>query len=469
MNSSRATLATTGILLSLLHACAEQTVVPTEPSRVAPLTSIPGSSSAVVRSGEEGERYVRSMATEWAAAGDHRLSQFLREQDQLTVRSNVRADARSTATAPSAPSLVIIEDDAAAESGNEFPSPSTAPSAEIFYSSTVPFVNGSSGVILSSVTYFGNIATTEVKYSATASNGSTVVPESKVSNRGLGDNVPCMGSWLECSWTFKLQTVVSLSLGQDCGITFGASANHRAEWTIPAVSRIPGSTWGTTFAANGTTHASNGPCAAPPPTTVASGGGDGSSPPSTGGTTTEPPYYEPAPFVPSGHWECVVYYMGTDYEREFCTWYAHYAVRAAASPAFARLGSDAAPSSSRLAAGLPSVFVIVTDQLPAGATAVIERHTDGPYRNVLLLPASGNRPATLVAALRALAESRARHGETPDRKRQLILQGTVLDQQIPAAAREYAARFTALIAGARRADAGAYGTRQILEIRLADR
>src|SRR5688572_6611101 len=196
MNSSRATLATTGILLSLLHACAEQTVVPTEPSRVAPLTSIPGSSSAVVRSGEEGERYVRSMATEWAAAGDHRLSQFLREQHQLTVRSNVRADARSTATAPSAPSLVIIEGDAAAESGDEFPSPSTAPSAEIFYSSTVPFVSGSSGVIVSSVTYFGNIATTEVKYSATASNGSTVIPESKVSNRGLGDNVPCMGSWL---------------------------------------------------------------------------------------------------------------------------------------------------------------------------------------------------------------------------------------------------------------------------------
>ena len=468
MNSSRATLATTGILLSLLQACAEQTVVPTEPSRVAPLTSIPGSSSAEVRSGEEGERLVRSIATEWAAAGDDRLSQFLKEQDQLTVRSSAGAAARITATAPPTPSLVIIDGDASAESGDEFPSPSTAPTAKIYYSSTVPFVSGSTGVIVSSVTYFGNIATTDVKYSATASNGSTVLPEAKVTNRGLGDSAPCMGSWLECSWTFKLQTVVNLSLGMDCGITFSASANHRAEWTIPAVSRIPGSTWGTTFAANAMTHASNAPCADPPPTTAASAG-DGSSPPSTGGTTTEPPYYEPAPFVPSGHWECVVYYMGTDYEREYCTWYAHYAARAAASPAFARIGSDATPSSSRLAADLPSVFVIVTDQVPAGATAVIERHTDGPYRNVLLLPASGNRPATLVAALRALAESRARHGETPTKKRELILQGTVLDQQIPAAAREHAARFTALIAGARRADAGAYGMRQILEIRLADR
>jgi len=203
---------------------------------------------------------------------------------------------------------------------------------------------------------------------------------------------------------------------------------------------------------------------------TAAGGGDGSSPPYTGGTPTQPPSYQPAPFVPTGHWECRVWYSGTDYEREFCTWYAHNATRlAASSPKLSRLGPTDAPSSSRLGADLPSVFVIVSDQLPAGAMGVIERHRERPYRNVLLLPSSATRPAALVAALRALAESRARHGETPAKKLQLILEGTVLDQQIPAAARQHAASIAALIAGARHADAGAYGTRQILEIRLADR
>lgn len=210
------------------------------------------------------------------------------------------------------------------------------------------------------------------------------------------------------------------------------------------------------------------PCTFSSPGSTA-GGGDGSSSPSTG-DTSEPPSYQPAPFVPSGHWECRVWYQGTDYEREFCTWYDHNATRlATSSPSLTRIRSTEAASSSRLAADLPSVFVIVSDQLPAGATAVIERHGNGPYRNVLLLPSSAIRPAALVAALRALAESRARHGETPAKRHQLILQGTVLDQQIPAATREHAAGLTALIARAKRADAGAYGMRQILEIRLADR
>jgi hypothetical protein len=203
---------------------------------------------------------------------------------------------------------------------------------------------------------------------------------------------------------------------------------------------------------------------------TASGGGDGSTPPYTGGTPTEPPSYQPAPFVPSGHWECTVWYSGTDYEREYCTWYDHNATRLAPSaPALSRIGSTGATSNSRSTGALPSVFVIVSDQLPAGAMGVIERHRDGPYRNVLLLPSSATRPAALVAALRALAESRDRHGETPAKRLQLTLEGTVADQQIPAAVRQHAAGITALLARATHADAGTYGTRQILEVRLADR
>jgi hypothetical protein len=468
MNPSRATLAMTGFLMCL-HACTEQTVVPTEPSRAAPMPSIPGSSSATVRTGLDGERFVQAIATDWAASGDDRLSRHLEEQARLATRSSDSDDRHQARARPSAPNLVIMEGDQPPTTANEFPSPSTAPNASIYYSSTAPFVSGSDGVIVSSVTYYGNIATTDVFYSVLSANGSAVLTNTKATNRGLGDNAPCMGSWLQCSWTFKLKTVVSLSLGQACGLTLKASANHRAEWTVPTFKLLQASTWGTTFASNLPSTASNAACTQTPPTIVA-GGGDASSPPTTGGTTTEPTSYQPAPFVPSGHWECVVYFMGTDYEKQYCTWYAENATKLATSTAsLTRLGATNDRATSRPEADLPSVYVIVSDLLPAGATAVIERHREGPYRNVLLIPSSAIRPAALVAALRALAESRASHGETPAKELQLVLMGTVLDQQIPAAAREYAASFSALIARAKLAAAGDYGTRQVLEIRLADR
>jgi hypothetical protein len=207
------------------------------------------------------------------------------------------------------------------------------------------------------------------------------------------------------------------------------------------------------------------PAPTPPPPTSPPSGGDGSTPPPTGGATP-PPTYEPAPFVPSGHWECTWYFLGTDYAREYCTWYADYD-RIPKSPGFALAGR--APSRALISANLPSVFVIVSDQVPADAMAVIERRKQGPFRNVLLVPSSTIRPAVLVAALQALADSRGKHGETPDKDYQTILKGGILDQQIPAAARDYAASFTAFIANAKRGDAGAYGLRPILEIRLGDK
>jgi hypothetical protein len=62
---------------------------------------------------------------------------------------------------------------------------------------------------------------------------------------------------------------------------------------------------------------------------------------------------------------------------------------------------------------------------------VIERHMQGPYKNVLLVPSSTIRPAVLVAALQALADSRGIKGETPAKDLQLTLKGGVLDPQIP--------------------------------------
>ena len=477
MHPSRATLATTGLLISLLVACTERSVVPTEPSRVAPTPSIPGSSSATVRTGLEAERYLEETAAAWSRKGDDALSQYLEAQKALSVGPSQRGASRGNGLSPSRPSLVVID--------GEGPSPTTTPNATIYYTSTVPYVSGSSATIVSSVTYYGNLATSDIYYSAVADDGGAVIPQATAHNRGLGVHATCLGSMWECSWTFKLQTVVSLNLGRDCGVTVTARADHRVEWTYPAFSRLPGATWGTEFSGDAAASARNDPCAPrqtctqagatnyggpapctfpPPPTSPT--GGDGSTPPSTG--TTQPPTYEPAPFVPSGHWECNIYFIGTDYEREYCTWYADYTRLPKTSPAFALSATDAA-SRTQLATELPSVFVIVSDQVPADAMAVIERHKQGPYKNVLLIPSSTIRPAVLVAALQALADSRGAQGETPNKDLQLTLKGGILDQQIPAAARDYAASFTALIATAKRGQAGAYGLRPMLELRLADR
>jgi hypothetical protein len=160
--------------------------------------------------------------------------------------------------------------------------------------------------------------------------------------------------------------------------------------------------------------------------------------------------------------------LGTDYEKEYCTWYPDYDRMPSHSPAFA-LGTSDATSRALSSVDLPSVFIIVSDQVPTDAMAIIERRRQGPFKNVLLVPSSTIRPAVLVAALRALSDSRGKEGETPTKDLTLALKGGILDQQIPAAARDYAASFTALVASAKRGDAGAYGLRPILELRLGDR
>ena len=474
MHPSRATLATTGLLLSLLASCSEQTVVPTEPSRVATMPSIPGSSSVTVRTGQEAEQFLDATAAAWDRRGDTRLSQDIAAQRALTVRPD-RVGSRAAGDAQYQPSI--------SPSATEMtPSPTTTPDAIIYYSSTVPYVNGRSALIVSSVTYFGNIAISVVSYEAKDASGNVVIPPSSQANRGLGQRADCIGSTWLCSWTFKLRTVISLDLGKDCGITLWASANHTAQWTTPAAYKLPAAIWGSTYSADSRASATNGPCTpattcretgatnyggALPCTYPAPGGGDGSTPPPSGGTT-QPPTYQPGPYVPSGHWECVIYFMGTDYQKEYCTWYADYARVPKSSPAFS-LSAGTPTTATQASADLPSVFVIVSDQVPPDAIAVIERHMQGPYKNVLLVPSSTIRPAVLVAALQALADSRGARGETPAKDLQLTLKGGVLDPQIPAVARDYASSFTAMIANARRGDAGPYGQRPILEIRLGDR
>ena len=112
------------------------------------------------------------------------------------------------------------------------------------------------------------------------------------------------------------------------------------------------------------------------------------------------------------------------------------------------------------------MFVIVSDQLPADAIAVIERHKTGPLRNVLLVPSSTIRPAVFVAAMQALYDSRDKDGDALTKELSIVLRGSILDQEIPSTARDYAGAFTAQIASSRKGDAGVYGMRQIIEFKL---
>jgi hypothetical protein len=131
-----------------------------------------------------------------------------------------------------------------------------------------------------------------------------------------------------------------------------------------------------------------------------------------------------------------------------------------------RNGSSAGTLQASNAPALPSVYVIVSDSVPANAIAVIERRKKGPFKNVLLVPSKDLRPAVFVAAMEALYQSRASRGESPNKDLRIELRGNVQDQEIPSALRDYASSFTSLIANAKPAFADSYGTTQIVEIRM---
>jgi len=210
------------------------------------------------------------------------------------------------------------------------------------------------------------------------------------------------------------------------------------------------------------------PCAYPPPPTS----GSGPTPIAPTGPTYPGQYYPPTytPTAPPGYWVCNTFNIGTAYETRSCTWVTPGHDRLAVRPiSLARLSSPGAPARAQSGTNLPSVFVIVSDRVPAGAIGIIERHATGPFRNVLLVPSTAVRPAVFVAAIQALYDSREQDGETPAKDLSITLRGTILDQQMPSSARDYAAGFTALIASAKRGFAGSYGDQPIVEFKLGPR
>jgi len=134
-----------------------------------------------------------------------------------------------------------------------------------------------------------------------------------------------------------------------------------------------------------------------------------------------------------------------------------------------RIAAPGTPARAQRSTDLPSVFVIVSDQVPADAIAIVERHKTGPFKNVLLVPSSSVRPAVFVAAMQALYDSRDKDGDAPTKELSITLRGTILDQQIPSADRDYAAGFTAQIASAKKGYAASYGILPIVEFKLGSR
>jgi hypothetical protein len=204
------------------------------------------------------------------------------------------------------------------------------------------------------------------------------------------------------------------------------------------------------------------PPAVPPPQTP---------PPPSGPTypgANYPPTYSPG--APAGHWECTFYDAGTGYQKQACVWVSgSYDRLAPTRLSLSRLVAPGTPARTQSSAAIPSVFVIVSDQVPAGAIAVIERHKTGPLKNVLLIPSPVIRPAVFVAAMQALYDSRDKDGDSPANELSITLRGSILDQQIPSTDRDYAASFTAQISTAKRGNAASYGTLPIVEFKLGAR
>jgi hypothetical protein len=270
---------------------------------------------------------------------------------------------------------------------------------------------------------------------------------------------------------YGITASTNVSLPAGCGITLQASGTGSV-WDSFFTTSLSLLTWGKKTE-SATKSISQPSCAAPPPDTstpTSGGGGDGSGSTTTTTPPPEPDTYYPPWYEPSGHWDCVEEYNYSTYEYvTTCYWRDDNDAQLprAGAPLLSRALVASSPSAASLGdEELPSVFVIVSDAIPAAAMAVVERHKQGPFRNVLLVRSSTVRPAVFAAAMRILYEARSRDGEIPASDRSVQLRGTILDQEIPVVARDYAAAFTGLLQQAKRFSLGSYGTHPALNIRM---
>ena len=100
--------------------------------------------------------------------------------------------------------------------------------------------------------------------------------------------------------------------------------------------------------------------------------------------------------------------------------------------------------------------------------AVLDRHKQGPFKNVLIVPSANFRPAELVRAMRYVYASLAADGDTPPKEFTALLKGAVGDTDVSAAERDYAATFITMLSKAKSGNVGQYGVRPVFEIQLGE-
>ena len=284
---------------------------------------------------------------------------------------------------------------------------------------------------------------------------------------------------------FFLPTIATLTASTSsyvpaaCGIYAQATAKGSV-WMSLLNSSLAFLTWGNK-SDTGADSAVQPACPPPPSTCPAStrlsprldctsttGGGDGSTSGTTSPPTPEPDPYYPPTYQPKPWTEvCYTVYPGTDYERQECYRQENNDAKlpGANGPLAAFRGAEPAASFAG-SDNLASVFVIVSDSVPAGSMAVVHRNRDGRYKNVIMVPSAKLRPAELVRAMLYLYDSRAKRGETPNKNIIAKLQGPIADSDVSAVERDAAAAFTSGLGKAKRSDMGAYGTHPVMEIQL---
>jgi hypothetical protein len=320
------------------------------------------------------------------------------------------------------------------------------------------------------VSYSGNNGSATVDLVARNAQGTTV-----------GSNSGTVADSHVFPSNYSMTANTTILLSASCGITINATASGKV-WDTFLSANQSMLTWGNK-AGSDTKGAAQPACpTTPPPNTcpaksrlgpsfdcTSPSGGDGSTPPPSESTPPPlyvPPYYSPKP----GQWNCIPIYVGTDHEQLYCWWVENNDTRIANGSGALRSisGTHVGQPSFTTGDKLPSVFVIVSDKVPAGTMAVVERHKQGPYKNVLLVPSASFRPAELVRAMRFLYASLAADGETPLKEFSAELKGTVADADVSIVERDYAATFTTMLSKAKSGNVGVYGARPFLEIQLGE-
>lgn len=185
--------------------------------------------NAVLAGGYDADTTVRHAAARWAAEGRPELQAYV-DSSAFWDGPHVPVPAHAPAPAP------VFDVGPTADSFG---------SAVIIASETKASANGTSGIVTTSVMYWGSEVHTDMRYSAMRDDGSVVVPDQ---THGFDDsNSPaksaCAGQILSfvqpltacANWNGTAVHSATLSLGSSCGVSVHGSASYLAYFELPII------------------------------------------------------------------------------------------------------------------------------------------------------------------------------------------------------------------------------------------